>query len=70
MDFSNKGISREQIPAVVMDALQQGHVVGTNGSADVYRIVYNGAEQHIAIGVGSNGFVVSANPVSQWKPLP
>lgn len=69
-DFASKGIPREQVPTVVMDALQQGNVVGTNGSANVYRIVHNGTEQHIAIGVGSNGFVVRANPVSQWKPLP
>ncbi|MEJ6816491.1 hypothetical protein [Pseudomonas sp. LF-5] len=62
----NKGISRD----VVMNALERGQVVGTNGSANVYRITYNGVEQNIAVGVGSNGFVVRANPVSSWKPLP
>ncbi|EJL02578.1 adhesin/hemagglutinin, HecA family [Pseudomonas fluorescens Q2-87] len=70
VDFINKGISRDDIPNVVMNALERGKVVGTNGSANVYRITYNGVEQNIAVGVGSNGFVVRANPVSSWKPLP
>ncbi len=70
VDFFNKGISRDDIPNVVMNALERGQIIGTNGSANVYRITYNGVEQNIAVGVGSNGFVVRANPVSSWKPLP
>jgi hypothetical protein len=69
-DFVNKGISREDIPDVVMSALERGEIVGVNGSANVYRITHNGVEQNIAVGVSSNGFVVRANPVSSWKPLP
>ena len=53
-----------------MSALESRQVVGTIGLANVYRIKYNGVEQNIAVGVGSNGFVVRANPVSPWKPLP
>lgn len=70
VDFVNKGILRDEIPTVVMSALERGKIVGTNGSANVYRITHNGVEQNIAIGVGSNGFVVRANPVSTWKSLP
>ena len=70
VDFINKGISRDDIPNIVMNALERGEVVGTNGSANVYRITYNDVEQNIAVGVDSNGFVVRANPVSSWKPLP
>lgn len=69
-DFVNKGILRDEIPTVVMNALERGRIVGTNGSANVYRITHNGVEQNIVIGVGSNGFVVRANPVSSWKSLP
>ena len=68
-DFANKGISSDQIPLVVMDALAQNNVVGTNGSANVYRLIVDGQEKNIAIGVGSNGFVVRANPVSEWNPV-
>ncbi|MES9962698.1 MAG: hypothetical protein ABW116_04110 [Candidatus Sedimenticola sp. 20ELBAFRAG] len=70
VDFVNKGIGREDVPSVIMNALEKGNIVGTNGSANVYRITHKGVEQNIAIGVGSNGFVVRANPVSSWKPLP
>tara|TARA_B100002003_G_scaffold234533_1_gene248563 strand:- start:1323 stop:1895 length:573 start_codon:yes stop_codon:yes gene_type:complete len=70
VDFANKGISRDEIPSVVMSALERGKIVGTNGSASVCRITHNGLEQNIAIGVGSNGFIVRANPVSTWKSLP
>ncbi|MRU48904.1 hypothetical protein [Pseudomonas gessardii] len=70
VDFVNKDISRNDISTVVMNALERGQVIGTNGSANVYRITYNGVEQNITVGVGSNGFVVRANPVSSWKPLP
>lgn len=70
VDFMNKGISREDVPSVIMNALEEGRIVGTNGSANVYRTTYQGIEQHIAIGVSSNGFVVRANPVTSWKSLP
>lgn len=70
VDFANKGILRDEIPTVVMNALERGEVIGVNGSANVYRIIHNGIEQNIAIGIGSNGFVVRANPVSSWKTLP
>jgi filamentous hemagglutinin len=68
-DFLNKGIASADIPSVVMDAVTNGTVVGTNGSASVYQIMYNGSPQYVAVGVGSNGFIVRANPVSTWKPL-
>ncbi|MCO8161688.1 hypothetical protein NJC38_05910 [Pseudomonas sp. 21LCFQ010] len=69
VDLLNKGISRNDIPTIVMNALERGDIIGTNGSANVYRVTHNGVEQNIAVGVGSNGFVVRANPVSFWKPL-
>ncbi len=70
IDFINKGILHNEIPTVVMNALEYGRIIGTNGSANVYRIMHNGVEQNVAVGVGSNGFVVRANPVSSWRPLP
>jgi filamentous hemagglutinin len=69
VDFTNKGISTAEIPSVVMRAVTEGKMVGTNGSAPVYEIVHNGVTQHISVGVASNGFIVRANPVSTWKPL-
>ncbi|PTR34270.1 hypothetical protein C8J98_102458 [Luteibacter sp. OK325] len=68
-DFVSKGIAQSDIPAVVMEAVTRGTIVGTNGSAPVYQITYGGVSKYISVGVGSNGFIVRANPVSTWKPL-
>ncbi|KJV26506.1 hypothetical protein VI06_16765 [Aquitalea magnusonii] len=69
IDFINKGISQIDIPSVVMEAVTKGKVVGMNGSAPVYQVMYNGSAKYVSVGVGSNGFIVRANPVSEWKPL-
>lgn len=69
VDFTNKGIAQSDIPSAVMEAVTQGTLVGTNGSAPVYQVTYGGAQKYISVGVGSNGFIVRANPVSTWKPL-
>lgn len=70
VDFANKGIMHEEISGLILDAVEKNNIVGTSGSANVYRIIHNGVEQNIAVGVGSNGFIVRANPVSSWKVLP
>lgn len=69
VDFANQGIAQSNIPSVVMAAVTQGKVVGTNGSAPAYEISYGGTPKYISVGVSSNGFIVRANPVSKWKPL-
>ena len=70
-DFANNGIAPEQIPDIVFDAITQGELVGTLGEQipprPVYLIVYNGKPLYIAVTVGSNGFVVGANPISSDK---
>lgn len=68
-DFRNKGISENEIANVVMKAVSSGKVVGSNGSAPVYEIMHRGVKQYISVGVGSNGYIVRANPVSTWSPL-
>lgn len=69
-DFAAKGISEAQIPRAVVGALERGQIVGTNGSASVYRIKIDGTTQYIRVGVSTNGFIVQANPVTKWKPVP
>ena len=64
-DFLNKGITQEQIPDYVMNALENGKIVGYQGRGigrPIYEFIYNGEIQKIAITVGNNGFVVGANP--------
>jgi len=35
VDFATKGISRAEIPTVVMNALERVEIIGTSGSANV-----------------------------------
>ena len=65
VDFERRGISREQIPKAVIDAVKSGVPVGVQGrkpGRPIYEVDINGTKQRIAVTVGSNGFVVGANP--------
>jgi len=72
-EFNGKGISNEDIPNYVLEAVHQGNIVGTQGKRNppriIYEFVYNGVTQRIAVEVGSNGYVVSANPRSAKEKL-
>ena len=64
-DFLNKGIMQEQIPNYVMNALENGKIVGYQGRGTgrpIYEFTYNGEIHKVAITVGNNGFIVGANP--------
>ena len=66
-EFNGKGISNDDIPDYVLEAVYQGNIVRTQGKRNprtVYEFVYNGITQRIAIQVGSNGYIVGANPKS------
>lgn len=67
-DFANRGISEDEIPDVIMQALQQGNIVGIddrNSGGTMYEVTINGTSQYIKIVVGSNGYIVTAYP---WSP--
>lgn len=65
-DFFNKGISEDQILDAVMTAVVNGRILGIQGrSRSVYQVEFNGAIQYISVDVGSNGYIVSANPTPQ-----
>ena len=68
--FTAKDIATKDIPKLLMDAVNNGKIVGTSGkSTPVFEVVYNGQTRHVAIGVGSNGYIVQAYPVSSWGAL-
>ncbi|WP_322064856.1 two-partner secretion domain-containing protein [Burkholderia ubonensis] len=69
-DFANIGVSQAQIPSVVMQAVTEGNIVGYQGSGTgrpIYQTTINGQPQRIAVTVGSNGFIVGANPAGRGK---
>lgn len=70
-EFAQKGIAKEQIAQTVMKAVQENNIVGQTSSGMVYRTIVDGKVVDINIGIGSNGFVVRANPISpkNYKPI-
>ena len=66
-DFARRGIPPQDIPNVLMDAVEQGKVVGHQGRGTgrpIYEVAYNGETHHVAITIGSNGYIVGANPAT------
>ena len=65
--FNDKGISNEELPHYIMEAINQGRIIDYQGSGTtrpIYEFVYKGEIQQIAITIGNNGFIVGANPRS------
>ena len=66
-DFNNIGISEDKIPEFVMEAVSQGTIVDYQGKRNprpIYEFEYNGETYRVAVQVGSNGYIVGANPKS------
>lgn len=63
-DFLEIGISKEELPEFIMKALSEGKEVGVQNTREIYEVVYKGKTHRVAITVGSNGFIVGANPAS------
>ncbi|MGP2438631.1 putative T7SS-secreted protein [Streptomyces sp. JW3] len=63
-EFETKGVSRENVPELVMQAVTQGEKVGMQGSRPIYEVQFEGTTQRVAVTVGNNGFIVGANPKS------
>ncbi|MDR1914445.1 MAG: hypothetical protein LBQ68_08210, partial [Clostridiales bacterium] len=62
--FLQNGIPSNQIPKLLINTLSNGKIVGYQRTRPIYEIVFNGETQRVAISVGTNGFIVGANPVS------
>ena len=63
-EFNGKGISNDDIPGYVLEAVYQGKIVGTQGKRSpraVYEFTYNGEIHRIAVQVSDNGYIVGAN---------
>ena len=65
--FTRKGVSSSDIPDLVLTAVSKGEIVGYQGKGTgrpIYKVTYDGKEYKIAVTVGSNGYIVGANPCS------
>lgn len=63
-DFAGHGFSSDEIPDIVIKAATEGRPAGFQRTRPVYEIETKGNRYRIAVTLGSNGFVVGANPVS------
>ena len=66
-DFVTQGIPKDQLSLYVISGLKNGKIVGYQGRGigrPIYEFVYQGTTRRVAITIGSNGYVVGANPVS------
>lgn len=64
-DFAAKGISELQIPELIVEAIKNGKIIGYQGNKNtrpIYEVIFHDKVQRVAITIGSNGFVVGANP--------
>ena len=51
-----------------MVALTKGEIIDIQGkNRPIYEVEYNGATQYISITVGTNGYIVGANPTQKPK---
>ena len=69
-DFAKKGITEAEIPQYIMTAVKYGTIVDYQGRGQgrpIYEFTYEGTTRRIAITIGSNGYVVGANPKSVPK---
>lgn len=66
--FNAQGVSTEEIPNFILKAIHQGNIVGKQGAGShprtVFEFVYEGQPRQVAVQIGSNGYIVSANPKS------
>jgi uncharacterized protein YukE len=62
-DFANLGVPDGKIGKLVFTAVTEGTVVGTQRTRPIYEVMFEGKTYKIAVSVGSNGFIVGANPV-------
>lgn len=63
-DFTSAGVSINEIPQTLMQALKTNKIVGYQGSdlgRPIYQTIINGNKVNIAITVGNNGYIVGAN---------
>ncbi len=69
-DFESQNITKDEIPQYLMTAVKSGTIIGYQGRGigrPIYEFIYEGITRRVAITIGSNGYIVGANPKSLPK---
>lgn len=62
-DFLNRGVSKEEIPDLIIKSATEGKEIGIQGkSRIIYQLEINQCIQYLSLEISNNGYVVSANP--------
>lgn len=65
-DFVNRGIAEDKIVEVIMKAIIEGRMIGTQGATrTIYEVTFEGKVQYLSINIGNNGYIVGVNPTSR-----
>ena len=64
-DFAKRGIAVERIPDAVLKAATEGVQIAIQGTRPVFEVEFDGQTHLIAVTVGTNGFIVGANPATR-----
>ncbi len=61
--FRDIGIKKAEIPDFLLEAVAQNKKIGVQGdSRDIYEVIWKGKRKVVGIDIGSNGYIVGANP--------
>jgi len=61
-DFEAVGIEESDIGELVFAAVTRGRRVGIQGTRAIFEVEFRGVTRRVAVTIGSNGFIVGANP--------
>lgn len=62
-DFLNRGVSKEEIPDLIIKSATEGKEIGIQGkSRIIYQLEINQCIQYLSLEISNNGYIVSANP--------
>ena len=62
---NSKSVSKNSIADFVLTAVSKGKIIGYQGKGTgrpIYQVEYYGKTYKVAVTVGSNGYIVGANP--------
>lgn len=70
-EFKTIGVSKENIPSFIIDAVTTGQHVGHQGNGpsprDVFKTKVDGHDAYIAVTISNNGYIVGANVTKPGK---
>jgi hypothetical protein len=68
--YEKLGIAKDKILDFIMAGATHGTRVGMQNTRPIYEYIFEGKLWRVAIDIGSNGYIVGANPTGSGVPIP